>query len=130
MARPAAAKAPRSAPMTPSNIELSGLPMILAVVTLAFANFKESQLRKVAPGQPVTLESDLYGGGVTFHGKVIGMSGGTGSAFALIPAQNATGNWIKVVQRLPLRIQLDPQELAQHPLRVGLSMKAKIDVSH
>ena len=94
------------------------------------ANFKESQLRKVAPGQPVTLESDLYGGGVTFHGKVIGMSGGTGSAFALIPAQNATGNWIKVVQRLPLRIQLDPQELAQHPLRVGLSMKAKIDVSH
>ena len=94
------------------------------------ANFKESELRKVRAGQPVTLTSDLYGGGVTYHGKVVGMSGGTGSAFALIPAQNATGNWIKVVQRLPLRIQLDPQELAQHPLRVGLSMKAKVDVSH
>jgi membrane fusion protein (multidrug efflux system) len=94
------------------------------------ANFKESQLRKVGIGQPVTLESDLYGGSVTFHGKVVGLSGGTGSAFALIPAQNATGNWIKVVQRLPVRIQLDPRELAEHPLRVGLSMKAKIDVSH
>ena len=93
------------------------------------ANFKESQLRKVTSGQRATLESDLYGGGVTYHGTVVGMSGGTGSAFALIPAQNATGNWIKVVQRLPLRIKLDPQELAQHPLRVGLSMKAKIDVS-
>jgi membrane fusion protein (multidrug efflux system) len=78
----------------------------------------------------VTMESDLYGGGVKFHGKVVGLSGGTGSAFALIPAQNATGNWIKVVQRLPVRINLDPQELADHPLRVGLSMKAEIDTSH
>ena len=94
------------------------------------ANFKEAQLRRVAIGQTAELESDLYGGGVKFHGKVLGLSGGTGSAFALIPAQNATGNWIKVVQRLPVRIQLDPQELAQHPLRVGLSMKAKIDLSH
>jgi len=94
------------------------------------ANFKEAQLRKVAIGQTAELESDLYGGAVKFHGKVLGLSGGTGSAFALIPAQNATGNWIKVVQRLPVRIQLDPQELAQHPLRVGLSMKAKIDLSH
>ena len=94
------------------------------------ANFKEAQLRGVAIGQTVELESDLYGGGVKFHGKVVGLSGGTGSAFALIPAQNATGNWIKVVQRLPVRVQLDPQELAQHPLRVGLSMKAKIDLSH
>jgi membrane fusion protein (multidrug efflux system) len=94
------------------------------------ANFKEAQLRQVAIGQTVELESDLYGGGVKFHGKVLGLSGGTGSAFALIPAQNATGNWIKVVQRLPVRIQLDPRELAQHPLRVGLSMKAKIDLSH
>jgi membrane fusion protein (multidrug efflux system) len=93
------------------------------------ANFKESQLRKVCVGQSVTLASDLYGGGVTYHGKVKGLSGGTGSAFALIPAQNATGNWIKVVQRLPVRVTLEPQELAQHPLRVGLSMKAKIDVS-
>jgi membrane fusion protein (multidrug efflux system) len=94
------------------------------------ANFKEGQLKKVGAGQPATLESDLYGGGVTFHGKVVGLAGGTGSSFALIPAQNATGNWIKVVQRVPVRIQLDPRELAEHPLRVGLSMKAKIDVSH
>jgi membrane fusion protein (multidrug efflux system) len=94
------------------------------------ANFKEGQLRKVGIGQPATLESDLYGGGVTFHGKVVGLSGGTGSSFALIPAQNATGNWIKVVQRLPVRIALEPQELADHPLRVGLSMKAKLDISH
>ena len=69
------------------------------------------------------------GGGVKFHGKVVGLGGGTGSAFALIPAQNATGNWIKVVQRLPVRVALDPQELARRPLRVGLSMKATIDVS-
>jgi membrane fusion protein (multidrug efflux system) len=93
------------------------------------ANFKEGQLEKVRPGQPVELESDLYGGSVVYHGRVAGFSGGTGSAFALIPAQNATGNWIKVVQRLPVRIQLDPKELAAHPLRVGLSMEAKIDVS-
>jgi membrane fusion protein (multidrug efflux system) len=94
------------------------------------ANFKESQLEKVRPGQPVELTSDLYGDDVVFHGRVAGFSGGTGSAFALIPAQNATGNWIKVVQRLPVRIQLDPRELARHPLRVGLSMEAKIDVAH
>jgi membrane fusion protein, multidrug efflux system len=93
------------------------------------ANFKEVQLRKVRPGQDVELTSDLYGKGVKFHGKVTGMAGGTGSAFALIPAQNATGNWIKVVQRLPVRITLDPKELAEHPLRVGLSMDAVIDVS-
>ena len=93
------------------------------------ANFKEVQLRKVRPGQPVALTSDLYGKGVTFHGKVAGVGGGTGSAFALIPAQNATGNWIKVVQRVPVRIALDPKELAEHPLRVGLSMEAVIDIS-
>jgi membrane fusion protein (multidrug efflux system) len=93
------------------------------------ANFKEGQLSEVRPGQPATLTSDLYGGDVVFHGRVIGFAGGTGSAFALIPAQNATGNWIKVVQRLPVRIALDPKELASHPLRVGLSMEAKIDVS-
>jgi membrane fusion protein (multidrug efflux system) len=92
------------------------------------ANFKEVQLAKVRPGQPVTLVSDLYGKGVKFHGRVVGFSGGTGSAFSLIPAQNASGNWIKVVQRLPVRIDLDPRELAQHPLRVGLSMKAAIDI--
>ena len=93
------------------------------------ANFKEGQLSKVRPGQMVELTSDIYGKDVVFHGKVAGFSGGTGSAFALIPAQNATGNWIKVVQRLPVRINLDPKELAKHPLRVGLSMEAEIDTS-
>ena len=93
------------------------------------ANFKESQLAKVQAGQKATLTSDLYGDDVEFHGKVVGFSGGTGSAFALIPAQNATGNWIKVVQRLPVRIALDPKELAEHPLRVGLSMEAKINLA-
>jgi membrane fusion protein (multidrug efflux system) len=93
------------------------------------ANFKEGQLERVRAGQPVTLTSDLYGGDVKFHGRVVGFAGGTGSAFALIPAQNATGNWIKVVQRLPVRVALDPRELAGHPLRVGLSMGATIDVS-
>jgi len=93
------------------------------------ANFKEVQLKKVRTGQPVELTSDLYGKDVKFHGRVRGLSGGTGSAFSLIPAQNASGNWIKVVQRLPVRIDLDPKELAAHPLRVGLSMKASVDVS-
>ncbi|MCW2368219.1 HlyD family efflux transporter periplasmic adaptor subunit [Sphingobium sp. B11D3D] len=93
------------------------------------ANFKESQLTKVKPGQPVTLVSDLYGSNVEYHGRVVGFSGGTGSAFALIPAQNATGNWIKVVQRLPVRVALDAKELAAHPLRVGLSMTAEVDTS-
>jgi membrane fusion protein, multidrug efflux system len=93
------------------------------------ANFKEVQLRKVRIGQPVELEADRWGKAVKFHGRVVGLSGGTGSAFAVIPAQNATGNWIKVVQRLPVRIALDPRELEQHPLRVGLSMDATVDVS-
>ncbi|ABQ67510.1 secretion protein HlyD family protein [Rhizorhabdus wittichii RW1] len=93
------------------------------------ANFKERQLRRVKPGQSAKVTADLYGGGVVYHGKVVGFSGGTGSAFALIPAQNATGNWIKVVQRLPVRIELDPSQLAEHPLRVGLSMEVDIDVS-
>lgn len=93
------------------------------------ANFKEGQLTRVKVGQPVSLTSDLYGSGVTYHGKVVGLSGGTGGAFALIPAQNATGNWIKVVQRLPVRVALDPKELRAHPLRVGLSMDAEIDIS-
>lgn len=93
------------------------------------ANFKEGQLAKVKPGQPVKLTSDLYGDDVEYHGRVVGFSGGTGSAFALIPAQNATGNWIKVVQRLPVRVALDRKELQAHPLRVGLSMTAEVDVS-
>jgi membrane fusion protein (multidrug efflux system) len=93
------------------------------------ANYKEAQLRQVRLGQPAVLTSDLYGGSVKYHGKVVGISGGTGAAFSLIPAQNATGNWIKVVQRLPVRIALDPAELRAHPLRVGLSMNTDIDVS-
>jgi membrane fusion protein (multidrug efflux system) len=93
------------------------------------ANFKEVQLERVRIGQPVEVTSDLYGGAVTYHGVVSGLSGGTGSAFATIPAQNATGNWIKVVQRLPVRIRLDPAELAANPLQVGLSMNATIDTS-
>nr|WP_294863438.1 HlyD family efflux transporter periplasmic adaptor subunit [uncultured Pseudogulbenkiania sp.] len=93
------------------------------------ANFKEVQLEKVRVGQPVTLHSDIYGSDVVYHGKVVGFSGGSGSAFSLIPAQNATGNWIKVVQRLPLRIELDPAELKVHPLQVGLSMTATVDTA-
>src|SRR5258708_4063328 len=107
-----------------------GAPL-LAIVPLADvwvdANFKETQLEYVRIGQPATLASDLYGGAVTYHGTVIGLGPGTGSAFALLPPQNATGNWIKIVQRLPVRIRLHPQELAAHPLRVGLSMNASID---
>jgi membrane fusion protein (multidrug efflux system) len=94
------------------------------------ANFKENQLKKMRMGQSVTLTSDRYGSGVTFHGKVTGFAGGTGSAFAIIPAQNATGNWIKVVQRVPVRITLDPADIAAHPLLVGLSMSVTVDVSH
>ncbi|CAN7344831.1 HlyD family efflux transporter periplasmic adaptor subunit [Phenylobacterium sp. LjRoot225] len=93
------------------------------------ANFKEVQLARVRPGQPVELVADLYGDKVKYHGRVAGFSGGTGSAFAVIPAQNATGNWIKVVQRLPVRVTLDPRELAEHPLRIGLSMDAVVDTT-
>jgi membrane fusion protein (multidrug efflux system) len=93
------------------------------------ANFKERQLKSVAVGMPATATADIYGGSVTYHGKVAGIAGGTGASQALIPAQNATGNWIKVVQRLPVRIELDPKEVARHPLRVGLSMEVEIDIS-
>jgi len=92
------------------------------------ANFKEGQLRHMAIGQPATLRADMYGDDITYHGRIAGLDAGTGSAFALLPAQNASGNWIKVVQRLPVRIALDPEELKQHPLRVGLSMEVEIDV--
>jgi len=91
------------------------------------ANFKEGQLAQVRLGQPVTMKADIYGSAVEYHGTVIGVAGGTGSAFAVIPAQNATGNWIKVVQRLPVRISIDSKELAQQPLSVGLSMDVSID---
>ncbi|MBI0327299.1 EmrA/EmrK family multidrug efflux transporter periplasmic adaptor subunit [Burkholderia plantarii] len=92
------------------------------------ANFKEVQLDHMRIGQPVELSADIYGSSVTYHGKVIGFSAGTGSAFSLLPAQNATGNWIKVVQRLPVRIALDPRELERHPLRIGLSMQVDVSI--
>ncbi len=110
----------------------AGTPLMTVVpIQSAYvnANFKEGQLRSVRVGQRVELESDLYGSSVVYHGRVVGFSGGTGAAFAVVPAQNATGNWIKVVQRLPVRIALDEEELRAHPLRVGLSMKATIDLS-
>jgi membrane fusion protein, multidrug efflux system len=94
------------------------------------ANFKEVQLTHMRIGQPVELTADVYGSGIVFHGKVIGFSAGTGSAFSLLPAQNATGNWIKVVQRLPVRIVLDPQELEKHPLRIGLSMNVDVTIKN
>ena len=92
------------------------------------ANFKEAQLRKLRIDQPATLVADVYGKQVEYHGRVVGLGAGTGSAFALLPAQNATGNWIKVVQRVPVRIALDPKELEKNPLRVGLSMTATVDL--
>ncbi len=91
------------------------------------ANFKESELEKLQIGQSVRLTSDLYGSRVVYHGVVDGFSGGTGAAFATIPAQNATGNWIKVVQRVPVRISLKPEELAENPLSVGVSMRVRVD---
>ena len=92
------------------------------------ANFKEVQLRRLRLGQPAKLTADVYGKKVTYTGRVSGLGAGTGAAFALLPAQNATGNWIKVVQRVPVRIALDPAQLAEHPLRVGLSMAVEVDV--
>jgi membrane fusion protein (multidrug efflux system) len=104
---------------------------LLTIIPLADvwleANFKEGQLRHLRIGQPATVVSDLYGGDVEFHGHVIGLSAGTGAAFSLLPAQNASGNWIKVVQRVPVKIALDPEELAKHPLRIGLSTTATVD---
>ena len=129
-------KAPLDGVVTRRNIQVgqrvslgTSLMMIVPENQLYVdANFKESQLEKVRAGQKVTLTSDLYGDSVEYTGTIVGFSGGTGAAFALIPAQNATGNWIKVVQRLPVRIQLDSKELEKHPLRVGLSMEAKVDL--
>ena len=110
----------------------AGTPL-MAVVPLANvwidANFKEVQLSRMRVGQPVDIHTDIYGGSVTFHGKVAGLSAGSGNAFSLLPPQNATGNWIKIVQRLPVRILLDPSEIRDHPLRVGLSVVATVDVS-
>jgi membrane fusion protein (multidrug efflux system) len=108
-----------------------GTPL-MAVVPLhqlwVDANFKETQLTDMRIGQPVTLTSDIYGGSVKYHGKVVGLGIGTGSAFSLLPAQNASGNWIKIVQRLPVRISIDPKDLDKHPLRVGLSMDVSVNL--
>ena len=93
------------------------------------ANFKEVQLRKMRIGQPVTLHADVYGDKIGYTGHVVGLGAGTGAAFALLPAQNATGNWIKVVQRVPVRVELDAKQVAEHPLRVGLSMEATVDIA-
>jgi membrane fusion protein (multidrug efflux system) len=105
---------------------------LMAVVPLdqvwVDANFKEPQLAHMRIGQHVQLSADLYGGHVSYHGTVAGFGAGTGAAFSLLPAQNATGNWIKIVQRVPVRIALDPGEIAAHPLQIGLSMKANVEV--
>jgi membrane fusion protein (multidrug efflux system) len=112
--------------ITPGMALLSIVPLDQLWVD---ANFKESELRDIRIGQPATVEADLYGSKVVYHGKVQGLSAGTGSAFSVLPAQNASGNWIKVVQRVPVRIALDPKELAAHPLRIGLSTTVDVDIS-
>ncbi len=128
--------APVSGAVARRNVELgtriaAGTPLF-AVVPLenawVDANFKEVQLEHMRVGQPVEVYSDLYGKDVKYHGKIAGFGAGSGSAFALLPPQNASGNWIKIVQRVPVRISLDPKELAKNPLRVGLSMRAEIDM--
>ncbi len=111
--------------ITPGTPLMSVIPLDQVWVE---ANFKEVQLRDRRIGQPVKLKADLYGSRVEYDGRVAGVGAGTGAAFALLPAQNATGNWIKVVQRVPVRIELDPKQLAEHPLRVGLSMEATVDL--
>ena len=127
--------APISGFVSKRNVQLGqrvspGTPL-MAVVPLeqvwVDANFKEPQLANMREGQPVTLTADIYGNKVTYHGRISGFGAGTGAAFSLLPAQNATGNWIKIVQRVPVRVALDPNEVAQHPLQIGLSMEAKVD---
>ena len=108
-----------------------GTPLMAVVAVDAVwidANFKEGQLEHMRIGQPVEIKADVYGGDVVYKGKVAGFAAGSGSAFALLPAQNASGNWIKIVQRVPVRIMLDPQELREHPLRLGLSVSVKADI--
>lgn len=109
----------------------AGTPLMAVVPVDALwidANFKEGQLREMRVGQPVAVTADIYGDDVTYHGKVVGFAAGTGSAFALLPPQNASGNWIKIVQRVPVRIALDAKELREHPLRIGLSVRAEVDL--
>ena len=111
--------------VAPGTVLMSVVPLDQVWVD---ANFKEPQLANMRVGQPVTLSADLYGRRVVFHGRVAGFGAGTGAAFSLLPAQNATGNWIKIVQRVPVRVALDPREIAAHPLQIGLSMRADVDV--
>ncbi|WP_394779758.1 HlyD family efflux transporter periplasmic adaptor subunit [Undibacterium sp.] len=113
--------------VTPGTALMSIVPLDQLWVD---ANFKESELRDIRVGQDAKVEADVYGNKVVYHGKVLGLSAGTGSAFSLLPAQNATGNWIKVVQRVPVRVSLDAKELEAHPLRVGLSTIVTIDITH
>ena len=130
-------RAPIDGVVTKRQVQLGqrvaqGAPIMTIVpVTQVYveANFKERQLRRVRVGMPAKVVADIYGGDVVYRGKVVGIGGGTGASMALIPAQNATGNWIKVVQRLPVRIELDPRDLRAHPLRVGLSTEATIDLA-
>jgi membrane fusion protein (multidrug efflux system) len=109
-----------------------GTPL-MAVVPLTRlwvdANFRETQLKDLRIGQPATITSDMYGGDIVYHGRVVGLAAGSGNAFALLPPQNASGNWIKIVQRVPVRIALDPRELTSNPLRVGLSVTATVDTA-
>jgi membrane fusion protein (multidrug efflux system) len=128
--------APVSGVVAKRNVQVgqriaAGTPL-LAVVPLddvwIDANFKEGQLARMRAGQAVTVDTDVYGGKVEFHGHLVGFGAGSGSAFALLPAQNASGNWIKIVQRVPVRVLLDPQELKSHPLRIGLSARVSVDL--
>ena len=128
--------APVNGAVARRNVEIgsriaAGTPL-LAVVPLdnawVDANFKEVQLEHMRVGQPVEVHSDMYGKDVTYHGRIAGLGAGSGAAFALLPPQNASGNWIKIVQRVPVRISLEPKELAQHPLRLGLSMSVDVDM--
>jgi membrane fusion protein (multidrug efflux system) len=130
--------APVSGYIAKRNVQLgqrvaAGTPL-MAIVPLdevwVDANFKETQLQKLRLDQPVELVSELYGKDVVYHGKLQSLGMGTGSAFSLLPAQNASGNWIKIVQRVPVRIALDPKELHEHPLRLGLSMEVDVDLHH
>lgn len=110
--------------VSPGGTLMAVVPLDAAWVD---ANFKEVQLKRMRIGQPARLTADVYGSGQIYHGRVVGLGAGTGSAFAILPAQNATGNWIKLVQRVPVRIALDATELADHPLRIGLSMSVDVD---
>lgn len=110
----------------------AGAPLMVVVPLSRLwidANFRETQLKDVRIGQRATVVSDMYGGGVVYHGRVVGLAAGSGNAFALLPPQNASGNWIKIVQRVPVRIALDPRELAANPLRIGLSVAVTVDTA-